>query len=238
VAACSALTGDFSDVIAIQYTGPPSPRLEEGDTVRLTAVALGLDGQPLSMPVIWRVLAPNPDTVGFTLDSTSGLITATFPGGAWQVQGRVEELRTEPPILVTVLAAPDSIGVLEPAVDTVAVDEAESAALTAVVYDLTTTPGEVVGLSGTRVVFRLAEPAPGTPAAASVALALPAQAPGTDPHLVDRLSGTGGLTGITAERVAGLAQPDSIVIEALAFTARGDTVAGSPVRFLVFFSQN
>jgi hypothetical protein len=56
--------------------------------------------------------------------------------------------------------------------------------------------------------------------------------------LVDRLSGTGGLTGITAERVAGLAQPDSIVIEALAFTARGDTVAGSPVRFLVFFSQN
>jgi hypothetical protein len=238
VAACSALTGDFSDVIAIQYTGPPSPRLEEGDTVRLTAVALGLDGQPLSMPVIWRVLAPNPDTVGFTLDSTSGLITATFPGGAWQVQGRVEELRTEPPILVTVLAAPDSIGVLEPAVDTVAVDAAESAALTAVVYDLTTTPGEVVGLSGTRVVFRLAEPAPGTPAAASVALALPAQAPGTDPHLVDRLSGTGGLTGITAERVAGLAQPDSIVIEALAFTARGDTVAGSPVRFLVFFSQN
>lgn len=238
MAACSALTGDFSDVIAIQYTGPPSPRLEEGDTVRLTAVALGLDGQPLSMPVIWRVLAPNPDTVGFTLDSTSGLITATFPGGAWQVQGRVEELRTEPPILVTVLAAPDSIGVLEPAVDTVAVDAAESAALTAVVYDLTTTPGEVVGLSGTRVVFRLAEPAPGTPAAAGVALALPAQAPGTDPHLVDRLSGTGGLTGITAERVAALAQPDSIVIEALAFTARGDTVAGSPVRFLVFFSQN
>jgi len=42
LAACATLTGDFSDVIAIEYTGPPSPRLEEGDTVRLTAVALGL----------------------------------------------------------------------------------------------------------------------------------------------------------------------------------------------------
>ena len=38
--ACNELTGDFSDVIALEYTGPPAPRIEEGDTVRLTARVL------------------------------------------------------------------------------------------------------------------------------------------------------------------------------------------------------
>jgi hypothetical protein len=237
LAACTALTGDFSDVIAIDYTGPPSPRPEEGDTVRLTAVALGLDGQPLpDVVVVWRSLA-NPDSVGFTLDSLTGLLTAVSPGGAWAVQGRVEDLRTDPPIQVTVLAAPDSIGAVEPSRDTVAVDAPESGPLTAGVFDLTTTPGTAVGLTGKRVVFRLADPVPGTPEAAGVALAVPGQVPGADPHLVERLTGAGGLSAVTAERV-GTVQPDSITIEALAFTARGDTVAGSPVRFVVLFLKN
>jgi hypothetical protein len=87
------------------------------------------------------------------------------------------------------------------------------------------------------VVFRLADPAPGTPAAAGVALAAPGATPGAEPHLVERLTGAGGFSAITAERV-GLVQPDSIIVEALAFTARGDTVAGSPVRFVVLFLQN
>lgn len=237
MAACTTLTGDFSDVIAIEYTGPPSPRLEEGDTVRLTAVALGLDGQPLpDVIVVWRLLA-NPDSAGFTLDSLTGFITAVSPGGPWAVQGRVEELRTDPAIPVTVLAAPDSIGVVEPSRDTVAVDGPESGLLTAGVYDITTTAGTAVGLTGKRVVFRLADPAPGTAEAAGVALAVPGEPPGADPHLVERLTGAGGFSAVTAERV-GLIQPDSITVEALAFTARGDTVAGSPVRFVVLFLKN
>jgi hypothetical protein len=223
-------------VIGIEYTGPPSPRLEEGDTVRLTAVALGLDGQPLlDVTVVWRLLA-NPDSVGFTLDSLTGLITAESPG-VWAVQGRVEDLRTDPPIQVTVLAAPDSIGAVEPSRDTVAVGAPESGLLVAGVYDVTTTPGTAVGLTGKRVVFRLADPAPGTPEAAGVGLAVPGQAPGADPHLVERLAGAGGFSAVTAVRV-GTVQPDSITVEALAFTARGDTVAGSPVRFVVLFLKN
>jgi hypothetical protein len=224
-------------VIAIEYTGPPSPRIEEGDTVRLTAVALGLNGEPLpDVTVVWRLLV-SPDSAGFTLDSLSGLITAHRPGGPWTVQGLVEELRTDPPISVLVLAAPDSIGAVDPARDTVAFGVPQSALLTAVVYDLTTTPGTPAGLSGKRVVFRLADPAPGTPAAAAVALAAPGEAPGADPHVLERLTGTGGFSAFTAERV-GATQPDSIVVEAFAFTARGDTVPGSPARFVVLFSQN
>jgi hypothetical protein len=180
----------------------------------------------------------DPDTFGFTLDSLTGLVTAVSPGGAWLVQGHVEELRTEPAIAVSVVAAPDSVGAGTPAVDTVTVAETESAAVAAVVFDLTTTPGQAIGLSGKRIVFRLADPVPGSPAAAGVALSAPGQDPGTDPHAVEQVSGAGGSAGVTAERVAGLAQPDSIVIEAEAFTARGTLVPGSPVRLLVFFLQN
>lgn len=233
------MTGDFSDVVALEYTGPQSPRLEEGDTLRLTAVALGVDGEPVpSAMIVWRPLAADPDTVGFTLDSLTGLLTAIFPGGPWPVQARVEDLRTNPPVAVQVLAAPDTIVALAPARDTVAAGTTFSGPLTAAVYDVTTTPGDTVGLAGAAVVFRLADPATGTPAAAGVALALSGQAPGTDPHLVALTSGSGGLAAVTAARVAGQVQPDSIVIEALAFTARADTVPGSPARFVVIFSQN
>jgi hypothetical protein len=232
------LTGDFSEVIAIQYTGPAAPRIEEGDTVRLTAVALGLDGQPLpDVPVRWRVVGADPDSIGIALDSATGLITAVRPG-AWRVQGLVEDLRTDPPIQITVTAAPDSVGLSGPDRDTVAVAEIESAALSVAVFDLTTTPGQPAGLVGARVVFTLVEPLPGTAAAAAVALAVPAQAPGENPHVVDRLSGSAGLAGFTAERVTGLTQPDSVVVEGRAFNARGAEVPGSPVRFVVFFSQS
>lgn len=233
------MTGDFSDVIAIQYTGPAAPQVEEGDTVRLVAVALGLDGEPLpEVTVIWLPLAANPDTVGFALDSLTGLLTAVFPGGPWNVQGRVEDLRVNPPIPVRVLAAPDSIAALAPARDTVPVAATVSAPLTAAVYDLTTTPGDTVGLAGKRVVFLLADPPAGSPAGAGVALGPSGQAPGADPHRVELTSGTGGLAAVTARRVAGEVQPDSIVVEAIGLTARGDTVPGSPARFVVFFSQN
>jgi hypothetical protein len=188
--------------------------------------------------VVWRLLAPNPDTVGFTLDSLTGLITALSPGGSWPVQGHVEELRTEPAIQVSVVAAPDSLAAGVPALDTVPLAETESAALAVVVYDLTTSVGEALGLSGKRVVFRLADPAPGSPAAAGVALSEPGQDPRADPHTVERTTAAGGLATVAAERVTGLAQPDSIVIEASAYTARGTLVPGSPARLLVFFSLN
>lgn len=200
-------------------------------------MALGLEGQPLpDVPVIWRPLAPDPDTVGFTLDSLTGLITAVRPG-AWAVQGHVEELRTEPAITVVVVPAPDLLAA-GTALDTVPVTDTASAPLSVLVYDTTTTVGDTVGLSDKRVVFRLAEPAPGSPEAAGVALELPGMGPGTDPHTVDTRSGAGGVTNILAARVTGLAQPDSIVIEALAYTARGALVPGSPARLLVFFLQN
>jgi hypothetical protein len=240
VLGCAAITGDFGTVVAIEYHGSLTPSVEEGDTIRLTAVALDLDGNPLpEVPVVWRVLEPDTTVVGFTLDSLTGFIAAASSGGPWRVQGSAEDLRMGTPVKVTVTAAPDSVSGVEPTRVTVAVEADSSPPLIAVVYDLTTEPGAAKELGGKRVEFRLVDPAPGSPAAASVALAAPNDTSTTaDPHVVALLSRSNGQAIVTARRVSGLAQPDSILVDAFAFTARGDTVMGSPVRFVVLFPLN
>lgn len=161
-AACNEITGDFSDVIAIEYAGPSSLRIEEGDTVRLEALALDLRGQPLpDVQVVWTVIELDTVQVGFTLDSLTGLITATAPGGPWRVQGRVEELRTDPPIRVTVTPSPDSMAVVEPSRIVVDSGVSQSAGLVTIVYDLTTTPDQLTPLPGVAVRYELVDPAPG-----------------------------------------------------------------------------
>jgi len=73
-AGCTAITGDFSPVVSILYTGPLAPVVEEGDTVTLTAVALDASGDSLpDIPVIWRRLALDTAKVTFTVDSLTGL---------------------------------------------------------------------------------------------------------------------------------------------------------------------
>jgi hypothetical protein len=226
--------------VAIEYQGSLTPSVEEGDTLRLTAVALDIDGNPLSdVPIIWRVLALDTTVVGFTLDTLTGLITAVAAGGPWSVQGRADSLRMSTPVRVTVTGAPDSVAGVDPTRVTVEADADSSPPLIVVVYDLTTEPGSTLGLSGKRVEFRLVDPAPGSPAAASVALAAPNDtATAADPHVVTLLSRSNGQAIVTARRVSGFVQPDSILVDALAFTARGDTVTGSPVRFTVLFLSN
>jgi hypothetical protein len=224
-------------VLAIQYTGPAAPRVQEGDTLRLTAVALDINGNPLpDVPIIWRVLAVPLDSVGLTLDSLTGLVTGVAAGGPWPVQGRADNLRTSQ-IQITVLPAPDSVAFVDSTRVTVDTGVVVSPPLGVIVYDLTTTPGDTVGLGGTRVVFRLTEPVPGSPEAATVALAPNGGTPGADSSLVELTTSSAGLADATAQRV-GAVQPDSIIVEAFAFTAHGDTVAGSPVRFVVLFARN
>lgn len=234
---CTAVAGDFGTVVAIEYHGSLTPSVEEGDTLRLTAVALDIDGNPVpDAPVIWQVLEPDTIVVGFTLDTVTGLITATTPGGPWRVQGHADDLRMSTPVKVTVTGAPDSVAGVDPTRVSVDLAADSSPPLVAVVYDLTTDPDTALTLPGKRVEFRLVDPAPGSAAAATVALAPPNDTSTTaDPHVVTVLSGSNGRATVIARRVGTLVQPDSILVDARAFTARGDTVAGSPVRFTVLF---
>lgn len=235
--ACNELTGDFSDVIALEYTGPPTPRIEEGDTLRLTARVLDLRGDSLpDVPVVWHILEVDSVQVGFTLDTLTGLITATAPGGPWRVQARADELRTDPPINVTVVAAPDSIAGPDSTRVTVALAQTVSDLLATTVLDLTTNPGVPSPLGGVPVVYQLVDPTPGSAAADGVALGLQG-AVGDEPHRVDATTLPTGQALVTVNRV-GSVQPDSVIVDATAFTAQGLAVAGSPVRFIVLFLNN
>ncbi len=236
-AACNEITGDFSEVIAIEYAGPSSLRIEEGDTVRLEALALDLRGETLpDVQVVWTVIELDTVQVGFTLDSLTGLISATAPGGPWRVQGRVEELRTDPPIRVTVTPSPDSMAVVEPSRIVVDSGVSQSAGLVTIVYDLTTTPDQLTPLPGVAVRYELVDPAPGAAAAASVALIVTSEV-GGDPHRVKAVTISGGQASAFARRI-GLGQPDSITVNAVVLTAGGDTVPGTPGRFVVVFANN
>ncbi len=239
--ACNEIIGDFSDVIAIEYAGPLSLRIEEGDTVRLEALALDLRGEPLpDVQVVWTVIELDTVQIGFTLDSLTGLITALdtapAPGGPWRVQGRVEELRTDPPIQVTVTPGPDSMAVVEPSRIVVESGVSQSAGLVTIVYDLTTIPDQLTPLPGVAVRYELVDPAPGAAAAARVALVVTSEV-GVDPHRVEAVTGSGGQASAFARRI-GLGQPDSITVDAVVLTAGGDTVPGTPGRFVVVFANN
>lgn len=221
-------------MVAILYTGPGAPSVAEGDTVTLTAVALDRDGNTLTdVPVIWRVLEPDTVEVPFTLDSMTGLVTGLF-AGAGRVQGDADGLRTNT-ITVTVRGVGDSIAAVDDTVTFPGADT-ESPNLGATVYDVSPT-GTATPLAGAPVRFALVSPAPGTPEAATLALAPAGQAPGTDPHTALATTASSGSAFATLRRV-GAGQPDTAVIEAVALTAAGDIIPGVPARFTVVIVNN
>lgn len=234
LAACTAITGDFSEVISILYTGPAAPAVLEGDTLTLSAVALDRAGDPLpDVTVIWRVLEPDTVMVGLTLDSLTGLVTGLF-AGKWRVQGDADGLRTSL-ITVTVRAVADSIAAVQDTV-TLLANATDSPSLSATVYDIAPT-GTATTIANAPVQFTLVSPAPGTAEAATLALAPPGQEPGSDPHTALDSTGTSGLAFATLRRV-GPGQPDTAVVEAVALTAAGGIIPGTPARFVVLIVNN
>ena len=100
-AACRDLSISADRVIAIEVA-TTAPRVAVGDTLRLSARPLNGAGAVVSgAAVTW---APVDTGLGFTLESTTGLVTG-IKAGAWRVQAMVENLRSDP-ITVTVIAAP------------------------------------------------------------------------------------------------------------------------------------
>jgi uncharacterized protein YjdB len=232
--ACKQLTGSFSNVVAIAYTGPTAPTVEVGDTIRLTAHALDAAGDSVpDAAVTWAVLELDTVRVGFSLDSTTGLITGLYPGSG-RVVAAVENLQTDP-ITVTVTARPDSIALAGSPVDTVGPGAVASSPLETVLWDLTTTPGTSTPIAGKTVTYRLVDPAPGTAAAQGLGLAPAGGTVGADTTQAAVVTNGNGIASAELLILGSATPPDSAVVEAGAVTALGDTVPGSPVRFVVYF---
>jgi hypothetical protein len=235
LAGCTAITGDFSDVVAIKYTGPTAPSLAEGDTLTLTAVALDANGAELpEVPVIWRVLEPDTVQVGFTLDSLTGLVTGLY-AGTGRVRADADGLRTSL-ITVRVTAVADSIAALEPAEDTLPASGVESPTLGATVYDVPPI-GAPKPLAGVSVRFAIVQPVAGSPEASTLAIGAPGQPPELDPLVVTVVTGTSGNAFATVRRIGQL-QPDTAIVEAVALSATGDVIPGPPARFTIIILSN
>lgn len=232
--ACKQLTGTFSNVVAIAYTGPTAPTVEAGDTIRLTARALNAAGDTVpGATVTWAVLELDTVPIGFSLDSATGLVKGLYPGSG-RVVATVENLQTNP-ITVTVTARPDSIAIVGAAVDTVGPGGVVSPALETILWDLTTTPGTSSPIAGKTVTYRLVDPAPGTATAQTLALAPASGTIGTDSTQVAVVTDANGVASAELRVLGSATPPDSAVVDAGALTALGDTVPGSPVRFVVYF---
>ena len=84
--------------------------------------------------------------------------------------------------------------------------------------------------------FDVVEPPPGDPSGAGVFLATVDTVPGADPNHLEVVSqASSGQAWVVVRKVSGATPPDSAVVHATVVTAIGDTVAGSPVRFVVLF---
>ena len=104
-AACRNFILDDERVIAIEVTNT-APKVQEGDTLRLSAWLLNAAGNVVAgASVTWVVADTAP---GFTLDSATGLLEGTR-AGTWRVFARFEKLRSDA-LTVTVTALPAPAG--------------------------------------------------------------------------------------------------------------------------------
>ena len=103
VAACSSLPDAGSGVVALEVRTPDtvggvgcptatSCILPHGDTLRLHARALNLNGDSIAAAILWIT----PDTALIGLDALAGVITAVSDtGGTARVQASVGNLRSD-----------------------------------------------------------------------------------------------------------------------------------------------
>jgi len=236
---CSSITSDSDRAIALVIEGLPERSIEEGDTLTLLADVVTAAGDTVPDPaIVWTIVDPDTGQLGFTLDSLTGLVTGTKPGGG-RVRPRFEDLITLAVVTVTVTPAPDSLAAAGDQRVALQTSDSISAPMVAAVFDRTTDSSAVVALEDKQVQFYLISPPPGSTDASGFYLTLSDNGqPGEDPHRVTVKTDQQGQARAVVKRHPGAVLTDSAVVEAAVVTAVGGPVAGSPVRFVVLFGTS
>ena len=223
--------GDLSRTIALEVTAPDS--LEEYDTITPHARLLDGRGDSVGGTIVWS-LPDSADTVALTLvDTTTGRLTVNHSG----LTGRLlasSGIFVSNPVSIRTLAAADTLfATALSTVDTVALADSLSDSLQVEVADTIESASgggsQTVALTGRPVVYAITDPASPGP----VTLVT-----NDSTHdLATTHTVTTSVTGIAfvKVRLLGPSVPDSVVVQAIARRAVGDTVPGSPVTFVVRF---
>jgi hypothetical protein len=216
VCGCSSLSPDFNQIVAIEVSLPYSGNLELRDTLLPHARALDGRGDSVAATIYWRAI----DTALVTvLDTTTGA-TRGKAIGTGAIQARVGNLHSNP-IVITILAAPDTVFATVAKRDSVSVSaKVDSLSDTLRVEVADTISGVITPVSGWKVAFQITYP--------------------TDTSAFTLVPGDTVLTGATVAAVGvklkKRALPDSVVLSATVRHVRGAAIPGSPITFTVIFA--
>jgi hypothetical protein len=213
---CSNLDEGEAGVVALEVTAPASSVLEVGESLQLTARALDRDGNTVNTTITWRAV----DTTA-TIDPASGIVSGLFPGTG-RFQATVGSLASGL-ITLTILAPADTLSIAGDSVLTVLADESASAAMLVRLESF-----DPAGpLSGRPVIYTITSP---------VLTSIPHTVELPGGVLVDTVStGSDGVSSMTLNRVIGVGQPDSAIVQVSAFRTHGAVIPGSGQRFIVHF---
>ncbi|PYP79249.1 MAG: hypothetical protein DMD25_05740 [Gemmatimonadetes bacterium] len=222
----------MSRTIAIEVTAPDS--LEEYDTITPHARLLDGRGDPVAATIAWS-LPDSADTVALTLiDTNTGTITVNHTGLTGRLLARSGGFVGNPVSIRTLAAADTLFATSLSTVDTVALpaDSVSDSLKVEVADTIESASGGgslTVGLAGRPVLYSITEPV--SPGPVTLVTNDSTHSPVTTDTVT---TGASGIAFVKV-RLLGPPVPDSVVVQAIARRAGGDTVPGSPVSFVVRF---
>jgi hypothetical protein len=224
--------GDLSRTIALEVVAPDS--LEEYDTVTPHARLLDGHGDSVAAMIVWS-LPDSADTVALKLiDTTTGRITVNHTGLTGRLLARAGSFVGNPVPIRTLAAADTLFATSVSTVDTVALPaDSISDSLKVEVADTikSASGGDslTVALAGRPVVYAITYPA--SPGPVTLVTNDSTHSLTTTDTVTTATTGS----AFVKVRLLGPSVPDSVVVNAIARRAVGDTVPGSPVTFVVRF---
>jgi hypothetical protein len=217
-AACSGLDEGEGGVVGLEVQLPddPTPTLEVGEQLQLSARALDVNGETVDAEILWRA-----SDATLSVDAT-GLVTGVAPGSS-DVQAVVGSLTSES-IPFDVIARADTLIIVGDSVFVIPIAADPPVTANLVVRLESRSPAGPV--DSRPVIYEITQPVPG--ATPVVQLAGGVQS--------DTLTTTAdGTAAIALGLVTGQTPPDTAIVEVRANQTRGSPVPGSGQRFIVLF---
>lgn len=233
---CSDVTDVASGVVQVEVLAPLITTLDVGDTTRILARALDVNGQVVQTTIDWVALDTTlqVDQAGLVLGNSIGL---------GRIQAKNGTLISNT-VNLTVIPRPDTLVIIGEDTLRVMLGEAGSAPLTTRLDSFQ--QGDTIPANGAQIIYEVVEPVFADPSQRSVEF--------TGQVLIDTVTtGTEGtpLFPLFLNRVVGVISPDSAIVvitglrsrratevddSTIVFTA--DTVPGSGQRFIIRFDNN